>query len=41
VEKTDEELRDSYFSPIIIEIIKSRMMGWAGHVARIGEKRNA
>jgi hypothetical protein len=25
----------------IIRIIKSRRMGWAGHVARMGEKRNA
>jgi hypothetical protein len=25
----------------IIRIIKSRRMRWAGHVARIGEKRNA
>jgi hypothetical protein len=28
-------------SPSIIRIIKSRKMRWAGHVARIGEKRNA
>jgi hypothetical protein len=27
-------------SPSIIRIIKSRKMKWAGHVARIGEKRN-
>jgi hypothetical protein len=27
-------------SPSIIRIIKSRKMRWAGHVARIGEKRN-
>jgi hypothetical protein len=37
----DEELRDLYFSPSIIRIIKSRRMRWAGHVARMGEKRNA
>jgi hypothetical protein len=37
----NEELRDSYSSPSIIRIIKSRRMRWAGHVARIGEKRNA
>jgi hypothetical protein len=30
-----------YSSPIIIKIIKSRIMRWAGHVERIGEKRNA
>jgi hypothetical protein len=28
-------------SPIIIRIMKSRRMRWAGHVARMGEKRNA
>jgi hypothetical protein len=37
----NEELRDLYSSPSIIRIIKSRRMKWAGHVARIGEKRNA
>jgi hypothetical protein len=37
----NEELRDLYSSPNIIRIIKSRMMRWAGHVARMGEKRNA
>jgi hypothetical protein len=28
-------------SPSIIRIIKSRRMRWAGHVARMGENRNA
>jgi hypothetical protein len=37
----NEELRDLYCSPSIIRIIKSRRMRWAGHVARMGEKRNA
>jgi hypothetical protein len=37
----NKELHDSYFSPSIIRIIKSRRMRWAGHVARMGEKRNA
>jgi hypothetical protein len=37
----NEELRDLYFSPSIIRIIKSRRMRWAGHVARMGKKRNA
>jgi hypothetical protein len=36
----NEELHDLYSSPTIIRIIKSRRMVWAGHVARIGEKRN-
>jgi hypothetical protein len=37
----NEELPDLYSSPSIIRIIKSRRMRWAGHVARMGEKRNA
>jgi hypothetical protein len=37
----NEELRDLYSSLSIIRIIKSRRMRWAGHVARMGEKRNA
>jgi hypothetical protein len=36
-----EQLRDLFSSPNIIRIIKSRRMRWAGHVARMGEKRNA
>jgi hypothetical protein len=36
----NEKLRDFYSSPIIIGIIKSRRMRWAGYVARMGEKRN-
>jgi len=28
-------------SPNIIWVIKSRTMWWAGHVARIGDRRNA
>jgi hypothetical protein len=30
-----------YSSPSLIRIIKSRRMRWAGHVAWMGEKRNA
>jgi hypothetical protein len=37
----NEGLRDLYSSPCIIRIIKSRRMRWSGHVARMGEKRNA
>jgi hypothetical protein len=37
----NEKLRDLYSSPSIIRIIKSRRMRLAGHVARMGEKRNA
>jgi hypothetical protein len=37
----NEELRDLYSSQSIIRIIKSRRMRWAGHVARMGEKRDA
>jgi hypothetical protein len=37
----NEELRDLYSSPSIIRIIKSRRMRREGHVARMGEKRNA
>jgi hypothetical protein len=36
----NEELHNLYSSPSIIRIIKSRRMTWAGHVARMGEKRN-
>jgi hypothetical protein len=36
----NEELHNLYSSPSIIRIIKSSGMRWAGHVARMGEKRN-
>jgi hypothetical protein len=36
----NEELRDLYSSPSIIRIIKSRRVRWAGHIARLGNKRN-
>jgi hypothetical protein len=37
----NEELRDLYSLPSIIRIIMSRRVRWAGHVARMEEKRNA
>jgi hypothetical protein len=36
----NQELHNLYSSPSIIRIIKWRRMKWAGHVARMGEKRN-
>jgi hypothetical protein len=36
----NEELHNLYSSPSIIRIIKSKSMRWAGHVARMEEKRN-
>jgi hypothetical protein len=36
----NEELHNLYSSPCIIGIIKLRRMRWAGHLARMGEKRN-
>ena len=35
----NEELNDLYFSPNIVQVIKSRRMRWAGHVARMEEGR--
>jgi hypothetical protein len=37
----NKELHDLYSSPSIIRKIESRRMRWAGHVARMGKKRNA
>jgi hypothetical protein len=37
----NEELRDLYSSPSLIRMIKPSRMRWVGHVARVGEKRNA
>jgi hypothetical protein len=37
----NEELHNLYSSPNTIRMIKSRRMRWVGHVARMGEKRNA
>jgi hypothetical protein len=35
----NKELYDLYFSTNIIRVIKSRRLRWAGHVARMGERR--
>jgi hypothetical protein len=37
----NELLHNFCSSPSIIRIMKSRRMRWVGHVARMGEKRNA
>jgi hypothetical protein len=35
----NEELNDLYCSPNIFRVITSRRIRWAGHVARMGERR--
>jgi hypothetical protein len=35
----NEELNDLYCSPSVVWMTKSRRMRWAGHVARMGERR--
>jgi hypothetical protein len=35
----NEELNDLYSSPNIVWVIKSKRMRWAGHVARMGDRR--
>ena len=35
----NEKLNDLYCSPNIVRVIKWRRMSWAGHVARMGERR--
>jgi hypothetical protein len=37
----NEELHESYSSPSISRMIKSRRIILAGHIARMGENRNA
>jgi len=36
----NEELNDLYISTNIVRVIKSRRMGWAGHVAHTGERKD-
>jgi hypothetical protein len=35
----NEERNDLYSLPIIVRVVKSRRMRWAGHVARMGKGR--
>ena len=35
----NEELRDLYSLPNIVQVVKSRRMRWAGHLARMGAER--
>jgi hypothetical protein len=35
----NEELNDLYSSPNIVRVIQSKIIRWAGHVARFGKKR--
>jgi hypothetical protein len=37
----NEELHNLYSSLIVIRMIKSRRVGWARHVERMGKKRNS
>ena len=37
--KLHKELRELYTLPNIVWVVKSRIMRWGGHVARIGEGR--
>jgi hypothetical protein len=37
----NKELYALYSSPNIIRVMKSRTLRWAGHVARMGERRGA
>ena len=35
----NEEFNDLFSSPNVVRVIRSRRMGWDGHVARMGESR--
>jgi hypothetical protein len=36
----NDELNDLYCSPNIVRVIKSRIMRWTGHVARMRDRRS-
>ena len=36
-----EQLNEPYASPNIIRVIKSKIMRWAGKIARMGDRRGA
>jgi hypothetical protein len=36
-----EELREAKFPTNIVRVMKSRMMRWAGHLARVGSREIA
>jgi hypothetical protein len=36
----NEELNNLYCAPNIVRVLKSRRMIWAGHVARMGERKD-
>jgi hypothetical protein len=37
----NEQLYDLYSSPNIFQVVRSRRMNWAGHVARMGDRKGA
>jgi hypothetical protein len=39
IDHSNIKFYDLYSSPNIIRVIKSRRLRWAGHVARMGERR--
>jgi len=36
----NQDLHDLYSSPNIVRVVKSRRMRWAGHVVRVGKRRD-
>ena len=37
----NEQLYDLYPSPNIVQVVRSRRINWAGHVARMGDRKSA